>query len=616
MRRTCRVASSLWMMFPICPTRWPALRLFRDLPGNSGPLLIDLSGQKTWPGAAPFRIRLVEGAPSAEWDETARLLTVALPKAAVVKVRLSSAPPSQRELELLGIWDWIAGESAEQRENKLRAIAAEGGHWMLTPFRELTLVHAVSCPLEPPCFDGFSIQRKPGETCVGFSGKIAIHGPSTGKAEVHASWRDRVDEAQTGNGNEWSPPAENQRHHAQPFHLVSGDPSADRLDCAGNSQEFGDTRYRRVSYRVAAASRFRDNFSITDPDEAFVRMGEEAVEVDILNSARPSAPLIEYVIPTFGWERSEHSDAIESRREGGGVRVYLRRPWFSSGDGELLGVVVPHGPVTLKLNQLKDSLHVPEDLKNYVTQWGYDPVWLANPAYQLPTVQDFPLAVARESGVTIEEAETRPGNQNSWWLSVAGHGVNFDSERQLWYSDIVMETGPAYFPFVRLALARYQPRSVQGAELSRVVLADFIQLAPDRLAWISSIPDNPHQLQVSVSGPAPLSLKHPLRNMPPTAMGVRIEMLHPGSEEEVWLPVDPGWQLLVRTQITPATTVWNGIVTLPAPRGSRRFRLILGEVEILPADRRESESGARLFMVAVASYRAGFRPVYMDVIEI
>ena len=47
--------------------------------------------------------------------------------------------------------------------------------------------------------------------------------------------------------------------------------------------------------------------------------------------------------------------------------------------------------------------------------------------------------------------------------------------------------GAAYFPFIRLALARYQPVAFHGAHLSNVVLADFMPLVPDR--WLERDPD-------------------------------------------------------------------------------------------------------------------------------
>jgi hypothetical protein len=51
-----------------------------------------------------------------------------------------------------------------------------------------------------------------------------------------------------------------------------------------------------------------------------------------------------------------------------------------------------------------------------------------------------------------------------------------------------------------LALARYQPKSEPDADLWRVVLADFAQLAPDRSVVITFDPDLPRRLHVTVIG--------------------------------------------------------------------------------------------------------------------
>src|SRR5690606_22594759 len=55
-------------------------------------------------------------------------------------------------------------------------------------------------------------------------------------------------------------------------------------------------------------------------------------------SAAPDDPRVLYVVPTFRWERSSSANAAtqQATRHGNGLRVWLDRPWFSSGDGELL----------------------------------------------------------------------------------------------------------------------------------------------------------------------------------------------------------------------------------------------------------------------------------------
>ena len=62
------------------------------------------------------------------------------------------------------------------------------------------------------------------------------------------------------------------------------------------------------------------------------------------NSARPLAPSVAYVMPTLGRVQESVADTgkekvITRLRRGSGLRVFLQRPWFSSGAGELLGVV-------------------------------------------------------------------------------------------------------------------------------------------------------------------------------------------------------------------------------------------------------------------------------------
>ena len=59
---------------------------------------------------------------------------------------------------------------------------------------------------------------------------------------------------------------------------------------------------------------------------------------------------------------------------------------------------------------------------------------------------------------------------------------DYDEDRRLWYCDIEVRT-QSYYPFIRLALARYQPMSVSGAHLSNIVLADIMPLAADR--WLT-----------------------------------------------------------------------------------------------------------------------------------
>lgn len=546
---------------PYLPDPMAGNAVVRGFPLVSDVLPIDF-GTTVWPSAAPFRITLRDGAQGLSWDAAKRILYVSLPKAETACFRLSTAPGGEDRLADSAIWDWLTQALSKQRLIQMKELALKGGHWMISPFRAITLVHAVQKPLKPALLNDMTLHRALGNTFVEFRNDVRVHGKSTGRVDIRASWSDRKVSCPDDTGNNWS------EHTGQPFSLIIDDPERDTVDCSGQRHDFGDTRYRKVTYKAVATSRFREYY---DQTLDFTCEGPP-VELHVLNAARPSAPVVEYIIPTFTWEQAQSQDgnmAETERRRLNGLRVYLKSPWHVSGDGELLGIVIAQGPDAQTTTNL-----IPNALKNLVTQWGADPIRISGPTYFAPTIHHFPDAAVEEPGITLEEAQSKPQDPSSWWLSVVGHKVEFDAERKLWYSDISIDAGPSYFPFVRLALVRYQPMSVRGAQVSKVTLADFIQLTPDRHAWVRTTPDNPQLIQVSVSGIAPLATnKKTEKNL----VFVRAEMLHP--DGETWLPVTPIRLPLVRTQITAPFTVWNGLVPLPLPRDERAFRLVIEEYE-------------------------------------
>jgi hypothetical protein len=214
---------------------------------------------------------------------------------------------------------------------------------------------------------------------------------------------------------------------------------------AAPRHHLNDTKHHRISYTAVATSRFRDCFPV-DQAGGFTRESAPIV-VDIPASARPNAPQVAYVVPTFGWQRQTETNLKRSVRFGGGLRVYLERPWFSSGDDELLGV---------SLYSFDNGFTVDRKAwKNYATQWGADPVWKTNPlVLSVPGISHFPDASANEQGISLEPPA--PGR-----VDIVGYPVAFDAERQMWYADLTINTDTfTYAPFVRLALVRYQPHAI------------------------------------------------------------------------------------------------------------------------------------------------------------
>ena len=279
----------------------------------------------------------------------------------------------------------------------------------------------------------------------------------------------------------------------EPRHVFSvdvelGDTSAiNNIDSKRTRHHFGDTKRRKVKYHAVATSRFRDYFATSDADPAtrFSVAGKE-YESDIPASARPVAPVVAYCIPSF-----QHVDSSDTKQRLGGVRIYLERPWFSSGEGERLGVVF------LEPTYLAGAWSNSTDFKAvrpWVSEWGHDPIW---------TSGVLPSDLVRSSsfpGATIDAGCILAENPSGPVVSVASFPVEFDNELNLWFADVRLNVGSAYMPFVRLSVCRWQPWAISWLNNSQVVMCDFIQQVPDRRFSVSYTPSST-SATVSLSGP-------------------------------------------------------------------------------------------------------------------
>ena len=262
------------------------------------------------------------------------------------------------------------------------------------------------------------------------------------------------------------------------------------MSFSDQKHEFGDTKRRLVRYTLAGSTRYLEYLpdqvwkdpqgnpildanglpGATGTTAGIVRYANDDVLqnpsdntkwiniLDIPSTVRPDKPKILYAVPTFAWGRgptfptlqpewsaaSRTKSLLMSLKSGGGLRIYMDRPWYSSGFGEELGVVLWPGPA---------GVYVPPDnLKSLVTQWGQDPLWASSATAGLPTISNF-KGTASNKNPFAHLAET--GDQ----VIIVPYNVAFDEERNLWYADLQLVL-PTYTPFIRLALVRYQPNSV------------------------------------------------------------------------------------------------------------------------------------------------------------
>jgi hypothetical protein len=527
-----------------------------------------------WPDPQPLRLRLegldeTEASPQPQWDAANRLLTVKLPQGVTADVRISSYfDPA--DLADTAVWEWIA-EANPANLNDLRAQYESGRTWLHLPFRSLVLVHAVQQPLLiPEINEPLTPTKLLGDTAATLDGSVNIDAKSTSKIDLWAKWEDPFDNVSKPAYDETTDVVGQEMHVAE---IVAADPANDKLAIAAVLHSLGDTKYHSVTYTPIATSRFREYFppAITDVAENLLRPTPSEAPVtktiDIPNSARPEAAKPLYVLPTFIWSEQEAGGIISKIRRGNGLRVYLERPWFSSGAGELLGVVV-------RPNNVDTESELGQALKPYTSQWGMDPLW--------QSVATDPINLTKFSGDSLIETKKNLTlaelDQPNVRVHVAGYKPGYDSDRNLWYCDIEMEPGHSYFPFVRLALARFQPISVDDAHLSRVVLADFTQVVPHREVTydLNDLAAN-NKIHVKMAGASWQ------RDSGPATVTASLQM----RDDKVIDPNDElGWAetgIIVQLQAAPGQPAeqveWEGTLATPTSPPVSPLRVVVREYE-------------------------------------
>ena len=546
----------------------------------------------------------------------------------------------RRDLEYFGLWrahparidESAGGYTAEQlvANEVIARAAASGWTWWLTPSVDLRLVHATPGPARVPQLLALSCRPRPrGLTVAVLAGIADLHGASTDRLVVRARWTEWVDDVAAPGPVQVersdvvvnSPVGGTERWgllflvdflpfgpSATVATLVDGDLGMHRAIAT-----FPDTHHRTLTCTPSGATRYAEFFAPDAlPGEDSPEVAGAPVVVEVPSSERPAAADIVEAVPLIRWEQlTEPEQPFALRRiRRSGVRVWLRRPWYSSGDGELLGVVLagaqggPDGAVSL---------------------WGRDPAYTGPTitagtvpplvdATQLllGTVSDQPVErsarpVATARGVALADVpETPPA-------VVLGYQPEFHPARDHWFADIAMDDGPDLWPFVRLALARYQPSSIDGCSLSPVGLTSWVQPLPTRTTTVNRPDEN--RVRVTVSGVIAL-LRAPrvvggvagddLDADTPMGQAARIDALLAGTrivtarlEHLPEVRSDLQWETVTYrrlpvvgagTELTMRVT-WSGELRLHTPLELRTpgsptsaWRVVVEEQELLDAD--------------------------------
>ena len=234
----------------------------------------------------------------------------------------------------------------------------------------------------------------------------------------------------------------------------------------------------------------------------------EAVPVQVLASARPAAPHVSRIIPAWEWNGpvGRVETGIEYDRTGGYLRVYLERPWWSSGADEMLGVVTPVAPLAAALTSYEQYPLITMMALDPITYnstssrpWPPVPTAFGNLA-EVPVVPGRPLYPSPPQANLVED--TSGALYNIW-----PYEVHFDSVSNTWFADVQLLPGqtdgetllppPGYF--VRLGLVRFQPYSLESLEVSPVATATIAQPVPNRYVTVLLNPFDADKASVLVS---------------------------------------------------------------------------------------------------------------------
>jgi hypothetical protein len=372
-----------------------------------------------------------------------------------------------------------------------------------------------------------------------------------------------------------------QRLQALDGEVVASDRNENKKPNSG-TYDFGDTRARALHVKLTSMSRDVGEFT-GDPkakanDYAVTSRAQRLV---VPAACRPDAPDVQYVMPLYKWKNARADTGRQRRREAGWFRIWLGPQWYSSGNGELLALVCSPSwlldpqdrAARLAIGpEPKRFVAPPKWLEPMVTRWGLDPlaeqevVFGALPASALRNrilsyeglkamAPKVDAAFANDLHHLMDAATFEPQYDLSLLPDVPASGAVgnedpkvvlalyrplFDATTARWYADIQIDPQYAYQPFVRLALARWQPHALHDfrvdLRLSRVVSTEFVQLLPERSATlVPATTAKGRTLRVSLTG-AFMGGKTSSRAT--SDVTFRLERIHPTRTGDTWIPIE------------------------------------------------------------------------------
>lgn len=597
-----------------------------------------------WPRRQPFRLVLEASEAGASMHASVKghVITVALPPGESVGVRMSSSI-RREDLSVFGLWRShpvtrfapdAGGDVTDEQAAAyatMESAAANGVTWWLTPTTDLSLVHAVPAPVRAPQLSFLRIAtRPPGLGVLALTGVIETHGPSTERFILRANWSDVIDDPATPHPVELAQHATVTDSPVGPWEeagvlgvidlqgpLAGVDLSEGSVGMHRAVQTFSDTKHRVVTYMPSGTTRYRELFPAKDiPPDDDPSLAGRPVVLDVPSSARPGGVNIVDTVPVLQWESIvEPADPFARRStRRSGIRVWLARPWFTSGAGELVGVVTAPNQSAAVVGDAFTSL------------WGSDPILIDGGAVSAPRSATEPplrpvleivnhnlgeaaLDVPRPAHPVAMDDVTLVDVDGSPSVRVYGYRPTFDDTTGRWWVDIALDDGPISMPFIRLAIARYQPNSLSNMELSTVALAGWVQPLPTRVLTVSR--RSPNRVQVTLTGTVGL-LRHLPWKSHVSQVGksrhvrASVQYLPDGGSDLEWQTVDAQTVPAVALDTETWKVTWSGELgivvpvtddapkrpAMQTPGESTTWRVLVEEFEILDCDDAQGNPGS------------------------
>jgi hypothetical protein len=261
---------------------------------------------------------------------------------------------------------------------------------------------------------------------------------------------------------------------------------------------FGDTKHRSVKYSIELVSRFKDYF----PNEnEFSVFGIFKEPIKIENSKKLESLTIESILPVFSWEENDN----EVVRKHDTFRIYLEGDWYQNGasikknaKGEFEEFEVVE---EIAVFFLDGENTIPDPFEGLVSEFGKDPSTNINNDRTDGLKKDFFVSKAfigdkdddKINAKLLERGESSFSAPLEALIDfdkikAAIYSVDFDPEKKKFFCDIklkIPENEKFYFPFLKLAVARYLKTSIKEDKkydyrFSNIVTAPQVQFFPVR----------------------------------------------------------------------------------------------------------------------------------------